>query len=139
MSERTLALIKPDAVGKGIAGDILRRWEASGLRVAALKHVRLSKGEAEAFYQVHRGKPFHESLTRFMSSGPIFALVLEGENAIRRNREVMGATNPKDAAPGTIRRDFGTEIEKNAVHGSDAPETAQWEIRFFFSELELLR
>lgn len=139
MNLRTLALVKPDGVGRGLIGEVIRRWEKAGLKIAAMKMVRLSKAEAESFYQVHKGKGFYESLTTFMSSGPIVAVVLEGEDAIQKNREIMGATNPKDAAPGTIRKDFATEIEKNVVHGSDAPETARWEIGFFFSELEMLR
>ncbi|MBI2059152.1 MAG: nucleoside-diphosphate kinase [Nitrospirae bacterium] len=139
MNERTLALVKPDGVERGLIGEVIRRWEKAGLRIVTLKMVRLSKAEAEFFYQVHKGKGFFESLTKFMSSGPIVALVLEGENAILKNREIMGATNPKDAAPGTIRKDFATEIEKNIVHGSDGPQTAAWEMCFFFGGLESLR
>ena len=139
MNEQTLALIKPDAVGRNLIGEVIRRWEKSGLHIVAIKMVRLTLKEAEAFYQVHRGKGFFASLTGFMSSGALVATILEGENAIKKNREIMGATNPKEASPGTIRRDFATDIENNVVHGSDAPETARWEIRFFFSELESMR
>ena len=136
--ERTLSLIKPDAVSRNLIGEVIRRFEEKGLRVVALKRVRLTKAQAQAFYAVHRERPFFESLTTFMSSGPIVALVLEGEGAIRRVREIMGATDPQKADPGTIRADFGTSIEANAVHGSDSPESAAFEIPFFFNELEIL-
>lgn len=134
--EQTLALIKPDGVRKRVIGQIIARYEKAGLQVVAMKLLTISKREAEGFYAVHRSRPFFDALTDFMSSGPIVALVLRGENAIARNREVMGATNPKDAAEGTIRRDFATSIDENTVHGSDAPETAKEEIKYFFSNLE---
>ncbi|MCL6621970.1 MAG: nucleoside-diphosphate kinase [Syntrophobacterales bacterium] len=135
--ERTLAIIKPDAVSRGLTGDILRRLEAAGLTIVALKRLRLTREQARAFYAVHRERPFFDSLTDYMSSGPIVALVAEAEDAIRRWRELMGNTDPQEAAPGTIRRDLGLDKEKNAVHGSDGPETAATEIPFFFSALEL--
>jgi nucleoside-diphosphate kinase len=137
MLERTLAIIKPDAVERGLVGEIIRRIEAERFRIRALKMVRLTKAQAEGFYAVHRGKPFFESLTTFMSSGPCVVLLLEGEAAISRWREVMGATDPARAAEGTIRRHFGTTIERNAVHGSDGPETAAFEIAYFFNALEI--
>ncbi|MEF3168644.1 MAG: nucleoside-diphosphate kinase [Deltaproteobacteria bacterium] len=135
--ERTLSIIKPDGVSRGLIGEVIRRFEAAGIRIAAMKMLHMSKKEAEGFYAVHRTKPFFESLTDFMSSGPIVVMVLEGEGVIQRNRELMGATNFKEAKPGTIRADFATDIEKNVVHGSDAPETAKSEIAYFFSELEI--
>ena len=137
MTERTLSIVKPDAMRKHVIGEILRRFEAAGLRVVAAKLLHLSPAEAARFYMVHKDKGFYASLTRFMSEGPILVSVLEGENAIAKNREIMGATDPAKAAPGTIRRDFGTDVEQNAVHGSDAPDTARWEIGFFFSEREI--
>jgi len=130
--ERTLSIIKPDAVGRNLIGEILRRFEAAGLRVAAGKLVRLSPARAQAFYAVHKERPFFASLCAYMSSGPIFVSILEGENAIARNREIMGATDPAKAAPGTIRKDSGKDVEQNAVHGSDGAETAATEIAFFF-------
>ncbi len=136
--ERTLSIIKPDAVSKGVTGKIIDTFEKEGIRIVAMKMVSLSKEQAKAFYAVHKDKPFYDSLTDFMSSGPIVVMVLEGENVISKNREIMGATNPKEAAPGTIRYQFGTDVEKNAVHGSDSPETAKTEIAFFFSEHELI-
>jgi nucleoside-diphosphate kinase len=120
-------------------GKIINRFESEGIRIVAAKMVKLTKEEAKAFYAVHKDKPFYDSLTDFMSSGPIMVMVLEGENVILRNRSIMGATNPKQAEPGTIRFEFGTDVEKNAVHGSDSPETAAKEIAFFFSEHELVR
>jgi nucleoside-diphosphate kinase len=135
--ERTFSIIKPDAVAKNVIGQIAARFEAAGLRIVAMKMVRLSKETAGQFYDVHQGKRFFEDLTDYMSSGPIVVQVLEGENAIAKNREVMGATDPKKAAPGTIRADFAQSIDANAVHGSDAPETAQREIAFFFAATEL--
>jgi nucleoside-diphosphate kinase len=135
--ERTLSIVKPDAVSKNKIGEIVRVLEGAGLRVAAAKFLRLSKADAERFYVVHRQRPFYESLTTFMSEGPILVMVLEGENAILRNRDVMGATDPAKAVAGTIRKLVGTNVERNAVHGSDAPETAKWEIAFFFSEMEM--
>lgn len=135
--ERTLSIIKPDAVQKNVIGKIYSRFEAAGLKIVAAKMVKLSLDQAKTFYDVHRGKPFFEGLAAFISSGPIMVQVLEGENAIKKNREIMGATNPKDAAPGTIRADFAESIDLNAVHGSDAPETAQVEISFFFKNGEI--
>ena len=137
MKERTLSIVKPDATAKNAVGAILSRFEAAGLAIAVTKKIHLSKAQAEAFYAVHKERPFYGSLTEFMSSGPCVVSVLEGENAIARNRELMGATNPAEAAEGTIRKDFASNIEQNAVHGSDAPETAREEIAFFFNGLEL--
>jgi nucleoside-diphosphate kinase len=130
-------MVKPDGVQRRLIGEVIRRFEKSGLRVVAVRMLRLEKREAEAFYSVHREKGFFESLTRFMSSGPIVAMVLEGPAAIQKVRELMGATNPREAAPGTIRAEFADEIEKNVVHGSDSPESANIEIPFFFSRLDL--
>jgi nucleoside diphosphate kinase len=135
--ERTLSIIKPDAVAKDVIGKIITRFEENGLRPIALKMKKLDKKEAEGFYDIHRGKPFFEDLVAYMISGPVIVQVLEGESAILKNRELMGATNPTEAKEGTIRRDFATSIEANAVHGSDAPETAQREIAYFFEESEL--
>jgi nucleoside-diphosphate kinase len=135
--ERTLSIIKPDGVKKGLIGEVVKRFEKAGLKIAAMKMIQLSKKEAEGFYAVHRGKPFYNSLTDFMSSGPCVVLILEGEKAISRNRELMGATNPKDAAPGTIRKEFAANVEQNIVHGSDAPETAAYEMGYFFNALEI--
>ncbi|HLH53077.1 MAG TPA: nucleoside-diphosphate kinase [Verrucomicrobiae bacterium] len=136
--ERTLTIIKPDAVAAGHIGDIIRIFESSQLNIVAARMVRLSKKEAEGFYAVHRGKGFFESLTTFMSSGPALVMVLEGENAISRLRQLMGATNPAQAAEGTIRKLYAADIEHNAVHGSDAPETAAFEISYFFPGIELI-
>lgn len=136
MTERTLSIIKPDAVRKHGVGQILARLEKGGLRVVASRLMRLSQADAARFYAVHKERPFYTSLTQFMSSGPILVSVLEGDNAIARNREIMGATDPAKAAAGSIRRDFGTDVEQNAVHGSDAPDTARWEISFFFNQLD---
>lgn len=135
--ERTLSIVKPDAVGRNLIGEILRRLEGSGLRIAAAKMVRLTPERAQAFYAVHRERPFYRSLCAYMSSGPIFVSVLEGENAIQKNRDIMGATDPAKAAPGTIRKDWGKDVEQNAVHGSDGPETAAVEIAFFFRPDEI--
>lgn len=135
--ERTLTIIKPDAVAAGHTGDIIRVFETNRFRIVAAKLVRLSKHEAEGFYAVHRARPFFESLTSFMSSGAALVMVLEGDDAIPRLREVMGATNPANAEPGTIRKLYATSIERNAVHGSDAPETAAYEIGYFFPGVEL--
>jgi nucleoside-diphosphate kinase len=135
--EQTLSIVKPDAMRKAVLGDILRRFESAGLRIAAAKMVHITQEAAARFYVVHKDKGFYRTLTSFMSSGPIFVSVLEGEGAISKNREIMGATDPAKAALGTIRRDFGTNVEQNAVHGSDAPDTARWEITFFFSQLEI--
>jgi len=137
MSERTLAIIKPDAVNKNAIGDIIGRYEKAGLKPIAIRMMHLSKPVAEGFYAVHRQRPFFDSLTTFMASAPVVVLALEGKDAIKRNRELMGATDPAKAAPGTIRKDFAESIEANSVHGSDAPETAANEIRFFFSDLDI--
>jgi nucleoside-diphosphate kinase len=130
--ERTLSIIKPDAVRKNVIGQILTRFEAAGLRVVAARMMQLSRAQAEGFYAVHRERPFFKPLVEFMISGPVMVQVLEGDNAIGRNRELMGATDPKKAAPGTIRADFADSIDANAVHGSDGPETARSEIAYFF-------
>ena len=136
--ERTFAIIKPDAVRRGLAGDIIKRIEASGLQIAALKKLQLSPADAASFYEVHKERPFFESLCKYMTSGPVIVAVLQGENAIKRWRELMGATDPKKADVGTIRKDFGLDVEQNATHGSDAPETAAVEIAFFFPRREIL-
>lgn len=136
--ERTLSIIKPDATRRNLTGAIVDRFEKAGLRIVASRRIRLSKAQAEAFYGVHRERPFFGSLVAFMTSGPVVVQVLEGENAIARNRDVMGATNPANAAAGTIRKDFAELIEANSVHGSDAPETAAQEIAFFFSGLDIV-
>lgn len=138
MLERTLAIIKPDAVQKRVVGDIIARYEKVGLYPIAMNMLSLSKKEAEGFYAVHRERPFFQDLTRFMSSGPVVVLVLEGEDAIKKNRELMGATDSSKAAPGTIRAAHGTDIERNAVHGSDAPDTAKFEIGYFFPGVALV-
>jgi nucleoside-diphosphate kinase len=130
--ERTLSIIKPDAVAKDVMGEIFSRFEQAGLKIIAARMKQLSRAEAERFYAVHRERPFFNDLVRFMTSGPVMIQVLEGENAILRNRELMGATNPRDAAPGTIRADFAESIDANAVHGSDAADTARVEIACFF-------
>lgn len=135
--ERTLSIIKPDGVAKGLIGEVIKRFEKAGLRIVAMKMIWMTKKEAEGFYAVHRGKSFYDSLTNFMSSGPCVVMVLEGPQAISKNRELMGATNPKEAAPGTIRREFASSIEQNIVHGSDAPATAAFEISYFFNALEI--
>ena len=135
--ERTLSIIKPDAVAKNVIGKIYSRFETNGLKIAAAKMVHLSRQEAEGFYAVHRERPFFKDLVEFMISGPVMVQVLEGENAIAKNRELMGATDPKKAAAGTIRADFAASIDANAVHGSDAPETAAVEIAYFFPALNI--
>ena len=135
--ERTFSIIKPDAVAKNVIGPITAKLEAAGLRVIASKMVRLTEAQAKAFYAVHKERPFYAGLVKFMTEGPVVVQVLEGENAIAKNREVMGATDSKKAAAGTIRAKFGTDIERNAVHGSDAADTAKQEIAFFFSGAEL--
>lgn len=135
--EKTLSIIKPDGVRKGLIGEVIKRFEAEGLKIVAMKMLQLTQREAEKFYSVHKGKSFFESVTTFMFSDPIVAMVLEGENAIEKNRQLMGATDPKKALEGTIRREFGDNIEKNILHGSDSTETAQEEIQFFFSSLEI--
>lgn len=136
--ERTLAIIKPDAVGRKLAGDILARIHAARFQIVAIKSLRLTRAEAEGFYAVHRERPFFKDLTDFMSSGAAVVMVLEGENAIAKWRETMGATDPAKAAPGTIRRELGTSIQSNCTHGSDAPETAAFEIAYFFAGAELV-
>ncbi len=135
--ERTLSIVKPDGVAKGVIGEVIRRFEKAGLKIAAMKMIHMSKKEAEGFYAVHRGKKFYDSVTDFMSSGPCVVMILEGPQAISKNRELMGATNPQDAAPGTLRKEFATNIERNVVHGSDAPETAAFEMGYFFNALEI--
>jgi len=135
--ERTLSIIKPDAVAKNVVGKILDRFETAGLRVVAIKKLQLSKADAEAFYEVHKQRPFFKGLVDFMISGPVVVSVLEGKNAVAKNRELMGATNPKEATAGTIRADFADSIDANAVHGSDSLENAKIEINFFFSQREI--
>ena len=135
--ERTLSIIKPDAVAKNLIGEIYSRFEKAGLRIVAARMKQLSRSDAEGFYAVHRERPFFKPLVDFMISGPVMIQVLEGDNAIARNRELMGATNPKDAAPGTIRADFAQSIDANAVHGSDGADTAKGEIAYFFTDAEL--
>jgi len=135
--EQTLSIIKPDAVGKNHIGEIISRFEKGGLKVVAAKMKQLSREEAEGFYAVHKERPFFNDLVSFMTTGPVLIMVLEGEDAIKKNREVMGATNPKEAAPGTIRADLAETIDENAVHGSDAPETAEFEINYFFQNGEI--
>lgn len=137
-TERTLSIIKPDATRRNLTGEINERFEKAGLRIVAQKRLWLSRAQAEQFYAVHKARPFFNDLCAFMSSGPVVAQVLEGDNAIQRNRDIMGATNPANAAPGTIRKDFAESIEANSVHGSDAADTAKQEIAFFFSGLELV-
>jgi nucleoside-diphosphate kinase len=135
--ERTLSIVKPDGVGKNLIGEVIKRFESNGLKVAGLKMIYMNKRQAEGFYGVHRGKPFFESLTTFMSSGPAVVMVLEGEGVIPKVRGLMGATDPKKAEEGTLRRQYAGGIEQNIVHGSDAPETAAYEIGYFFNALEL--
>ena len=136
--ERTLSIVKPDGVARGLIGEVVKRLETNGLKIVAMKMIHMNRDRAEGFYAVHRERPFFGSLTAFMSSGPVVVMVLEGDNAISRYRGLMGATNYKDADPGTIRADFATEIEKNIVHGSDAPETAAFEIGYFFNSFEIV-
>jgi nucleoside-diphosphate kinase len=135
--ERTLSIVKPDGVEKNLIGEVYRRFEQAGLKVVAAKMLRLRRDQAEGFYAVHRARPFFNDLVEYMSSGPVMVQVLEGEDAIQKNRELMGATNPADAAPGTIRADFAKSIEENVVHGSDGPDTAAVEIKFFFAEADV--
>mgnify|MGYP001242423823 FL=1 len=137
--QRTFSIIKPDAVGKNIIGKIIQRFEENNLKIVASKMVHLNKEKAEGFYSVHKDKPFFSKLIEFMTSGPVIVQVLEGENAILKNREIMGATNPNDAAEKTIRKDYATSIDENAVHGSDAEDTAKKEIAFFFNENEIFK
>lgn len=135
--ERTLSIIKPDGVARGIIGEVIKRLEDDKIKIIAMKMLRMTKAQAESFYAVHKERPFFESLTDFMTSGPVVAMVLEGENVIDKYRELMGATDYKEAAEGTIRKDFATDIEKNVVHGSDSPETADFEIGYFFNSFEI--
>lgn len=137
-TERTLSVIKPDATKRNLTGKINSKFEEAGLRIVAQKRIQMTKAQAQEFYKVHAERPFYDELTDFMASGPVVAQVLEGEGAIAKNREVMGATNPADAEPGTIRAEFAESVGENSVHGSDAPETAETEIAFFFSELEIV-
>jgi nucleoside-diphosphate kinase len=136
--ERTLSIVKPDAMARGVTGEILRRFEDAGLRIVAIKALRLTEEDARGFYAVHKDRPFYADLVEFMTSGPIVVSVLEGEGAIATNRELMGPTDSRDASKGTIRGDFGTDIEKNAVHGSDGPDTARVEIAYFFNATEIM-
>ena len=135
--EKTLSIIKPDGVARGLIGEVIKRLENNGLKLIAMKMLKMTKEQAESFYAVHKERPFFQSLTYFMTSGPVVVMVLEGEDAIARYRDIMGATDYREAAQGTIRRDFATDIEKNIVHGSDSPETAAFEIGFFFNSFEL--
>ncbi len=135
--ERTLSIIKPDGVAKNIIGEVIKRFESNGIKIAAMKMIQLTKVQAQGFYAVHKERPFFDSLTDFMTSGPIVVMVLEGDDVIAKNRKLMGATNFKEAEEGTIRKDYATDIEKNVVHGSDAPETAAFEIGYFFNDLEI--
>jgi nucleoside-diphosphate kinase len=135
--ERTLSIIKPDGVSRGLIGEVVRRFEKNNIRIAAMKMIYMTKSQAQGFYAVHRERPFFASLTDFMSSGPVVVMVLEGDNVIAKNRELMGATNYKEASPGTIRADFATDIEKNIVHGSDSPHSAAFEIGYFFNSFEI--
>ena len=137
-ADHTLSLTKPDGVSRGLIGEVIGRFERAGLKIVALKLVHLTLPQARAFYTVHQERPFYDSLTQFMSSGPIVAMILEGENAIQANRDLMGATDYRQAAPGTIRADFANDIEANIVHGSDGPDTAETEIAFFFDALEVV-
>ena len=135
--ERTLSIIKPDGVGKNVIGEVIKRFETDGIKIAAMKMIHLTNTQAQGFYAVHKDRPFFNSLTDFMTSGPIVVMVLEGEDVISRNRKLMGATNFEEAEAGTIRKDYATNIEQNVVHGSDAPETAAFEIGYFFNNLEI--
>jgi nucleoside-diphosphate kinase len=137
-TERTFSIIKPDATARNLTGQVIARFEEAGLRIVASKRIHMSREQAEGFYAVHKERPFFNDLVSFMISGPVVVQVLEGDNAIARNREIMGATNPADAADGTIRKDFAESIEANSVHGSDAPETAADEIKFFFTDAEIV-
>ena len=139
MEERTLSIIKPDGVSRNLIGEVIKRIENNNIRVMAMKMIYMTKKQAKGFYAVHKDKPFYESVTDFMSSGPCVVMVLEGEDAIKRYRDLMGTTNFEEAEEGTIRREFATDIQKNVVHGSDSKETADFEMDFFFSELEIVR
>lgn len=136
--EKTLSIIKPDGVARNLIGKVIDRFESNGIKIAAMKMIHMSKAQAEGFYAVHKERPFFGSLTSFMTSGPCLVMVLAGDDVIQKNRRIMGATNYKEAAEGTIRRDFATDIEKNVVHGSDSPETAAFEIGYFFNQLEIV-
>lgn len=136
--EKTLSIIKPDGVARNLVGKVIDRFESNGITIAAMKMIHMTKAQAEGFYAVHRERPFFESLTTFMSSGPCIVMVLTGNDVIQKNRLIMGATNYKEAAEGTLRRDFATDIEKNVVHGSDSPESAAFEIGYFFSSFEIV-
>ena len=136
--EQTLSIIKPDGVAQNVIGEVVKRFEGAGIKIAAMKMIHMTKAQAQGFYAVHKERPFFDSLTDFMCSGPAVVMVLEGEGVIAKNRELMGATNYKEAAEGTIRKDFATDIEKNIVHGSDAPETAAFEINYFFNSFEIV-
>ena len=138
MKQQTLAIIKPDAISRNLIGKIVERIEAEGIKIVAMKMIKMTKEQAKGFYYVHKEKPFYESLTDFMSSGPCVVMVLEGDDVINRYRKLMGATDPTKAEPGTLRKEFATDVEKNAVHGSDSPESAEFEIRYFFSQLEII-
>jgi nucleoside-diphosphate kinase len=135
--EKTLSIIKPDGVARGLIGEVIKRLESNGLKLIAMKMLKMTKEQAESFYAVHKERPFFQSLTYFMTSGPVVVMVLEGEDAIAKYRDIMGATDYREAAQGTIRRDFATDIEKNIVHGSDSPETAAFEIGYFFNSFEV--
>jgi len=135
--ERTLSIIKPDGVAKNVIGEVIKRFETNGIKIAAMKMIHLTKTQAQGFYAVHKERPFYDSLTDFMTSGPIVVMVLEGKDVIAKNRKIMGATNFEEAEAGTIRKDYATNIEKNVVHGSDASETAAFEIKYFFNALEI--
>jgi len=139
MTERTLGIIKPDGISKNLIGEVIKRLEGENLKIVAMKMIKMNKEEAKGFYKVHEGKPFYESVTDFMSSGPCVVMVLEGEDAIKRYRKLMGATDYREAEEGTIRREFATDIEKNIVHGSDSKETAHFEISYFFNEFEIIK
>jgi len=136
--EKTLAIIKPDGVERGLIGEVISRLEKAGISIVAMKMIRMTKSQAEGFYAVHKDRPFFDSLTSFMSSGPVVVMVLEGEDVIKRYRKIMGATNYKEAEEGTIRRDFATEIERNVVHGSDSTESAEFETNYFFNSFEIM-
>jgi nucleoside-diphosphate kinase len=138
MKERTLSIIKPDGVSRNLIGEVIRRIEGQDIKVVAMKMILMTKEQAKGFYAVHKGKPFYESVTDFMSSGPCVVMIIEGEDAIKKYRKLMGATNFKDAEEGTIRREFAADIEKNVVHGSDSTETANFEINYFFNNLEMM-
>ncbi len=139
MKERTLSIIKPDGVSRNLVGEVIQRLEKAGLKIVATKMIKMTKEQAKGFYKIHEGKPFYESVTDFMSSGPCVVMVLEGKDAIKRYRRLMGATNYKEAEEGTIRRAFATDIEKNVVHGSDSEDTANFEIYYFFNEIEMIK